>query len=154
MLAGQSFENLDDGLDARHANKPRMGAGWLVLVVALAAGGVWASRRLGGPSAAVAAGPGKPVMLMFTADWCGPCQNFKARVLSNPHVLDRLGRDCRFQTVDLTTWSGRNKEVAKHYGVEGVPTLMLVDGSGRELSRYEGPHDPQYFARWMDQNTR
>jgi thiol-disulfide isomerase/thioredoxin len=154
MLDGQSFDNPDDVLSTRQSRRPRMGAGWVVLLVALAAGVVWGARRFGGPGAAVAAGPGKPVMLMFTADWCGPCQAFKARVLSDPAVLDRLGRDCRFQTIDLTNWAGRNKDVAKHYGVEGIPTLMLVDGDGAEISRYNGPHDAQYFARWMDQNTK
>ena len=71
-------------------------------------------------------------------------------MLSNPAVLDRLGRSCGFRTVDLTNWDGAPAARAKHYGVDGVPTLILVDSRGRELSRYQGPHDPQYFGRWID----
>jgi len=137
--------------------RPKAGsnaARWLVVVVALVGTGIWGARRFGSPGAAIAAGPGKPLMLMFTADWCGPCQVFKAGVLSNPAVLDRLGRNCRFQTVDLTNWTGHNRDVAKHYDVDAIPTLILVDGAGRPISRYEGPHEPQSFGRWIDQNTR
>jgi thiol:disulfide interchange protein DsbD len=93
-------------------------------------------------------------MLMFTADWCGPCQSLKATVLSHPSVLDRLERKCRFRTVDLTDWNGPSAATAKHYGVDGVPTLLFVDERGREVSRYQGPRDPQYFVKWIDQHAR
>ena len=155
MLGGQDYDTMDN-----NPGPQRIGAviggrgGWLVVVIALAVAGVWGARRGSGPGAAYAAGPGKPVMLMFTADWCGPCQAMKATVLSHPAVLNRLERQCRFHTVDLTVWTGPSAATAKHYRVEGIPTLMFVDGNGRELSRYHGPRDPQSFARWIDQHAK
>jgi len=154
MLSGQDYDTMDDTPGPQNVGGKIPAPAWLAVAIGLLIAGVWGARRFSGPGAAYAAGPGKPVMLMFTADWCGPCQAFKARVLSAPAVLDRLEKSCRFHTVDVTVWEGPNKETAKHYGVEGIPTLMLVDGNGRELSRYQGPHDPQYFGRWIDQNAK
>jgi thiol:disulfide interchange protein len=131
------------------------GAASLVVLIAVIAGGLWAAHRYVGQDPAFASPPdGKPVMLMFTADWCGPCQAFKATVLSDPVVLSRLGKSCGFRTVDLTSWTGQAAERAKHYGVDAVPTLILVNARGREISRYMGPTDPRHFAHWIDQNSR
>jgi thioredoxin-related protein len=74
--------------------------------------------------------------------------------MSHPAVLDRLGRSCGFRTVDLTQWSGKPAQVAKHYGVRAVPTLIFVDARGREVSRYNGARDVKYFCRWIDQHSR
>ena len=156
MLGGQDFDTMDNTPVPSSGGGAIGGAGvkWVVLLVALAVGGVWGMRQSSGPSAAYAAGPGKPMILMFTADWCGPCQSMKATLLSHPAVLDRLERKCRFRTVDLTHWTGPNAATAKYYGVEGVPTLMFVDASGREVSRYNGARDYEYFLRWIDQNAK
>ena len=151
MLGGQNYGDM-----AESPKRPGGGgAGWVVVLALVVAAGVWAARRYAGvESAASASAGGKPVLMMFTADWCGPCQSFKARTLSNPAVLEKLERSCRFQTVDLTNWNGKSAETAKQYGVTGVPTLILVRPGGREISRYPGPNDPQYFGRWLDQNAR
>ena len=154
MLGGQDYDSMEET-----GPRPAAGRGkafWIVLLLAVGAAAAWGARHFAyEPDPAFAAEPdGKPVMLMFTADWCGPCQAFKANVLSNPAVLNRLGRSCGFRTVDLTNWTGATAARAKRYGVDGVPTLILCDSRGREISRYAGPHDPQSFGRWIDQNTR
>jgi thiol:disulfide interchange protein len=99
-------------------------------------------------------GYAKPVLLMFTADWCGPCQTFKATVLSNPAVAARVDRSCPLVKVDLTTRDRRAAEVARRYGVQGIPELILTDARGGEIARYNGPTDPQQFLRWLDRHAR
>ena len=164
MLGGNFHDTMDD-TDSQPGSAGASGAGagagaakaaWVVVLLLVGVAGVWAARQFAyQPDPAYAGEPGgRPMMLMFTADWCGPCQAFKAHVLSNPPVLDRLGRSCGFRTVDLTNWNGEPARKAKRYGVDSIPTLILVDSRGREISRYKGPRDPQSFGRWIDQNTR
>jgi thiol:disulfide interchange protein len=154
MNGGHDFDDMEGRPEVRRKNGGGVGGLGLVLLVGLMAAGVWGAWKFAGPDRASAAPGDRPVLLMFTADWCGPCQALKAGALSNPVVLDKMEKSCRLQIVDLTVWKGRSAETAKQYGVRAIPTLILVDTTGREISRYQGPNDAQYFARWLDQNAR
>jgi thiol:disulfide interchange protein len=137
-----------------------VGAGQLGLLLLLVVAAVYGASQYLGPDSASANGPGPrgrggtPVLLMFTADWCVPCQQFKARVLHHPLVSERIDRSVRFQTVDLTVWRGQAARTATEYGVRAVPTLILTDPDGNEISRYDGAHDPDWFLKWLERNVR
>src|SRR3712207_3239893 len=78
-----------------------------VALVVVAAAVLGVRFYLGGPARVAAADRAsgvKPRLLMFTADWCGPCQNFKATVLSNDAVVNAVVDSSRFEMVDLTKW--------------------------------------------------
>ncbi|MFE4861780.1 thioredoxin [Streptomyces sp. NPDC056670] len=67
-------------------------------------------------------GSGLPVLVEFTADWCGPCRQL-APVLS---ALAAEEAD-RLKIVQLDV--DRNPETTTKYGVLSMPTLMVfVDG--------------------------
>ena len=123
------------------------------LIAAAVFGGWWYSGRAARVAAADREAGIKPVLLMFTADWCGPCQNFKRAVLADDRVLRRVHGSCTFGKVDLTRWEGEPAEVARRFGVRSIPTLMLVNSAEQEIDRYNGPHDPEVFAQWIDRHT-
>jgi thiol:disulfide interchange protein len=132
----------------------RFGTGKVAAILLLvAAASVFAAQRyVFGPSAVAAADRKagvKPVLLMFTADWCQPCQNFKGTVLADDRVVNAVVGTCKLQMVDLTKPEGPGANVAKRYGVEAIPTLILVNSKGQEFDRYAGPHDPAAFAGWV-----
>jgi thioredoxin 1 len=60
----------------------------------------------------------KPVLVDFSAEWCGPCK-MMAPILKE--AKDRLGDRVTIIKVDVD----RNREAAEHFQIQGVPTLIL-----------------------------
>lgn len=60
----------------------------------------------------------KPVLVDFFATWCGPCKMMHP-VLEELHTL--VGEKARIITIDID----KNQEMASHYKVQSVPTLMI-----------------------------
>ena len=73
-----------------------------------------------------------PVMVDFTAVWCGPCK------MLDP-VVTQLSEDWNGKVKIVKLDVDENSHIAMQYGVMGVPTLILfVNGSPvQRLSGYQ-----------------
>ena len=72
----------------------------------------------------------KPVLVDFYAEWCGPCQIMKPRILD---VAERIGDDAKVIQIDID----KEKELATRFRIQSVPTLIIFK-NGKQQWRQSG----------------
>lgn len=72
----------------------------------------------------------KPVLVDFSAKWCGPC---KIMVPILKDVAQKIGDKARIIKIDVD----RNPSVAQKYQIMSVPTLIIFK-NGQIQSRHSG----------------
>ena len=72
----------------------------------------------------------KPVLVDFYAEWCGPCQMMKPRILD---VAERMGDDLKVIQIDID----KEKELAERFRIQSVPTLIIFK-NGKQQWRQSG----------------
>ena len=96
---------------------------------------------------AAASAAGKPVIIDFYADWCLPCKELDNKTFSDPRVIDGMDRFIRLKA-DLTAPDdAQTQALTKQYTIHGVPTIVFLDASGKELGdlRLTGFEPPEKF---------
>ena len=120
----------------------------LIVAALIAAGAAWAMLHLSKPSVwlddvdsaiALAKTEQKPVLVLFTADWCPPCRRMKRNALSDPEVMTELNDTFVLVKVDLTQPGGPNSAIATDHGVQSIPTMIVYDANGRHIDTATGP---------------
>ncbi len=88
---------------------------------------------------------GKPVFVDFHAAWCGACRKLDSETLASDAVRGALEG---FVPVKLDT--DKHEKAVEEYGVQYLPTLMVLDASGKALSKVEGFVEPGEMVRWLE----
>lgn len=79
---------------------------------------------------------GRPILIDFYADWCIPCKQIDRKLFRSPSVVEAADKFLALKA-DLTAESSPEvKELRKQYGVQGVPTVILLDTRGQEYKRF------------------
>ena len=67
-------------------------------------------------------------LLVFSANWCGPCRMMKSTVWNDPNVKDRLKDFDSVNFVDID--KPESRKLTTMYRVSAVPTIYIVDEEG------------------------
>jgi len=104
---------------------------------------------------------GKPLLLMFSQHHCPFCKKLKSEVLEpmlkNPKYRQRLF--IRELMIDfgsnLTDFKGKPTtgiDLFELYGMVVTPTIILVDGAGKEIARRQtGVNTVEMYGWYLDQ---
>jgi thioredoxin 1 len=65
--------------------------------------------------------------LYFSAPWCGPCKAFSP-------IMEQVSLEVGVEKINVD----EQGDLAMKYGVRNVPTVILVDGTGKEITRHVG----------------
>ena len=81
-----------------------------------------------------AAETGKPMLLDFGTEWCGPCKKLDATTFRDPKIVSALND--RFIPVKLN--GDKESRLVSAMAVDGFPTLIVAGPDGKVLARRSG----------------
>jgi thioredoxin:protein disulfide reductase len=87
----------------------------------------------------------KPLLLDFTAEWCGACKELARHTFADPTVMREASRFVAVK-VDATSDDDPTVDQIKDkYGVVGLPTVILLGANGEERARITEFVPPELF---------
>jgi thioredoxin 1 len=88
----------------------------------------------------------KPVLLYFTADWCGPCQWMKRNVF----IDDAVAVAMHGRYIPVRIDHDQRNDLIVQYQVQGIPWFAVLDTDGNPTRKLErGVETPQEFVAWL-----
>ncbi len=87
---------------------------------------------------------GKPVLVDFWAEWCGPCKMIGP---SLEEISDELGDQVSILKLNIDD----HPDTPGKYGVRGIPTMILFKG-GEVADTKVGAAPKAAIKGWLEQN--
>jgi thioredoxin-like negative regulator of GroEL len=94
-----------------------------------------------------AAKSGKPIVVVFSATWCGPCVMMKQEVYPSAEV--KALHD-KFEWAYLDVDEGSTAKVAEEFGVNGIPHVQFLKKDGSAISKSVGSLPAKDFAALLE----
>ena len=91
---------------------------------------------------------GKPVIAIFSAAWCGPCQTMKNDVYPSGAVKPYHDK---FVWAYLDADSPGNQASMKEFGASGIPHIEFLDSAGKSIGKQVGSSPAENFAKRLEE---
>jgi thioredoxin 1 len=85
---------------------------------------------------------GKPVLVDYWAEWCGPCKSIGP-------LLDEAAKTYGEKIAIVKVNVDENQEIPAKYGIRGIPTLMLFK-DGKAAATKVGALSKAQLAAFLD----
>jgi len=88
---------------------------------------------------------GKPLLLAFGAEWCGPCKAMNRKVFPHPKVASAM-EHWLLVRID----ADEHRDLARAFSVSALPTYIAISDQGEERGRKMGLQLAFDFADWLN----
>jgi thiol:disulfide interchange protein DsbD len=89
---------------------------------------------------------GRPVLVDIYADWCAQCKELDEKTWPDPQVAAWIQDHA--VAVRIDTYQKR-RDLAPRLRILSYPTVLLLDGEGKEQRRILGFQDPAAMLRFL-----
>lgn len=101
-------------------------------------------------AATAARNSGKPLLVHFYADWCGPCRQMDAQTLGQPAVTAMISRTA----VGVKINADHRPDLVAKYSISSLPTDVLVSTQGQIIARNSGFLSAQQYVASLGSAAR
>lgn len=93
----------------------------------------------------------KPVLLKFSAEWCGPCKEMKQGMGE-----DRFAATWKkVNLVEVDVDAAENEKLVEKYHPEGgIPFVLILRPDGTRIADQMGFEGPSQFAKFVDDSIK
>lgn len=85
----------------------------------------------------------KLILAHFWNEGCGPCRLQDARIFSRPEHKARIEKEFVFVKINTRQYG----TIKESYSISSVPTEMLILPNGKEIVRFSGSTDAEYYIK-------
>lgn len=89
----------------------------------------------------------KPLLVVFSASWCPPCQQMKKKVYPSKAVQPYHDK---FVWAYLDADEEKNQPLAAKFGVSGIPHIAFLSQDGSMIGHFAGAVAPEQFTEILE----
>ncbi len=100
----------------------------------------------------LAAAEKRPMIVDFTAEWCGACKKIAKETFADPRV-QKKAVTAKFVAVKVDATNDEDPQVVAvqgKYKVVGLPTVVIYDSTGKERKRFNDFVGPEPFLAALE----